>query len=124
MQYFIALFGVLIILVGLWLLIGPGQVFSYLDKYAGSLSLQLIAVFGRLLLGIVLIAYAAQTKFPVFLEFLGWLAVVAGITLAVIGRPRFKRIVKLLVAAIELPVVRVGGVLAGLFGAFLIYAVL
>jgi hypothetical protein len=124
MNYFIALFGVLIILAGIGLLLRPSQMFSFLEKNAGLLSLQVLAVFGRLLIGIVLIAYANQTKFPVFLGFFGWLAVIAGISLGVIGRSRFEQMVKLMVHAIELPVARVGGVLAGLFGAFLIYAVM
>lgn len=105
------------------LLIKPTAIFSLLAKYENSTWLRLFAVVVRIILGVVLIAGASESKFPVVLQVLGWLSILAALMLAMIGGVRFQKLIKW---TLELaPAFKsLAGLLGILFGGFLIYAVL
>lgn len=122
MYYMILGFGILILLSGLLILINPNVVFHLLRDNLESLSLYAIAITVRLVLGIVLIAYATVSKFPIIFQILGWLLIIAAVFLGVMGRSRFQQVL-IWVTGIKPVYARFTGILAMLFGGFLIYAI-
>jgi hypothetical protein len=75
----------------------------------------------RLVLGALLVTQADLSRFPLTIELLGWLAIVAALVLAAIGRRNFQRLL-VWVLSVMAPFQRAAGVFAAGFGAFLIYA--
>lgn len=91
-------------------------------SHSESIGFHVLAVVSRLILGVALVAYAAESKHPLVLEALGWISLTAAIVLGVMGRSRFKVLVTW-VLGFTSPLARMGGLLGILFGGFLIYVV-
>jgi len=121
MTSLIILFGVLMLLAGMFLIIKPESLIGLLEKHIDKLGLHVLAVVVRLVLGVLLVSMADASKFPLAIEILGWIALAAALFLAVIGRARFRKIMAWALSVAR-PAARVGGVLAAGFGAFLVYA--
>jgi NAD/NADP transhydrogenase beta subunit len=121
MTQLIIAFSGLVLLAGLVILVNPGLVFAYLQKNADKPVLHILAVVVRLVLGFLLISQAGYSRFPTVIEVLGWLSVIAAVSLALMGRKNFKRLMAWAFTLIQ-PWGRPGGLLAMAFGAFLIYA--
>ncbi len=121
MTVLILIFGALNLLAGIVIVINPEVIFGYLRNNLDKLELHILAVGVRLILGVLLIYQSNVSKFPFVIEILGWLSIVAAISLAVIGRRNFNRLMSWALSFVK-PFGRVGGVLAATFGAFLIYA--
>ena len=123
MNYVILVFGIMMILIGAIIIIKPDAVFNVLRSHSESVNLHIIAVVVRITLGVILITYAIESKYPIILQIIGWLLLTAGIILGAIGRSKFK---KLMAWALTLAPSygRVSGMIAILFGGFLGYAVL
>ena len=121
MTLFIIIFGALTCLTGIVILIDPEIVFGLLRKHSDKIGLQILAVAIRLVLGAFLIYQSDVSKYPLVIEIIGWLSIVAAICLAVIGRNNF---IRLMAWALSLTksLGRVGGIIAVAFGAFLVYA--
>ena len=122
-NYVIVLFGLAIVATAAVMLIRPVLVIDLMRQFAGAVWLHVTAVGVRLVLGIVLITYADQSRFPLTLQFLGGLAIVAAIILALIPRSRFADLIEWVFARFA-AYARVAGLVAMLFGGFLIYAVI
>ena len=122
MSYVILIFGILILLIGAIILAKPETVLGILRDHFDVLTIHVLAVVVRIILGVALISYAGQSKYPIVLEVLGWISLAAALVLGVIGRSNFKRLMKW---ALDLASSygRVGGFFAVLFGSFLVYAV-
>lgn len=122
MHYLILLFAVFLLATGVVMLVKPMALFGVMEKYARSLELQVVAVVVRIILGVVFILAAEDTKFPMVIQIIGWLMIVAGIIVAVIGRRRFIGLMEW-----AMPVLPKYGFIVGLvaivFGGFLGYAV-
>ena len=123
MHYIILLFAIFLVFAGALILVKPAAVFGLLDKHSGSLSVHIIAVVLRVLLGIWLLVVAPSSKFPLILAILGVISLIAGITLAVVGRERFIKLMDWMIKIMRksFPVL---GIVAILFGGFLAYAVI
>jgi uncharacterized BrkB/YihY/UPF0761 family membrane protein len=121
MTVLIILFGALIFLAGTVIAIKPEVIFGFMRNNSDKLELQILAVLVRLALGALLIYQSDVSKYPVAIEIIGWISVVAAVFLAVIGRHNFHRLMSWALSFVE-PYGRVGGVLAAAFGAFLIFA--
>lgn len=117
----IVIFGTLTLLAGIVIILSPEIIFGYLRNNLKALSLHIIAVVVRLILGFLLITQASVSKYPLVIEILGWLSIVAALTFAVIGRQNFIRLMSWALSLSQ-PLGRVGGAFAMAFGAFLIYA--
>lgn len=122
MKYFILLFGGLIVLVGLAIAVSPQSSVSLLDRYKQHAATYVLAVGVRLLLGVVLIAYAPQSAFPLVLQIIGVVSIAAAIGILLIGPGRLQRLIDWLIARAG-RFARSAGIITVLFGAFLIYAV-
>ena len=121
MYVFIILFGALTFLAGIVIVINPETIFGYLRKNIDKLGLHILASVLRVVLGVLLISQSNVSKFPLVIEIMGWLSIIAAILLAVIGRRNFNRLMSWALSFVK-TFGRVGGVLAMAFGAFLIYA--
>ena len=117
----IIIFGALTLLAGIVIVLNPEVVFGFLRNNLDKLELHILAVVIRIVLGVLLIYQSSISKFPLVIEIIGWLSIVAAIILAVMGRRNFNRLMSWALSLAK-PIGRVGGVIAMAFGAFLIYA--
>ena len=123
MTSIILFFGLMIFLAGSIILVNPEIVFGLLRNKLEKISLQFFAVGVRAVIGILLIQYAGESKYPIAIELLGWLSIAAAVTLAVIGRQRFLRLMSWALS-VSKKYGRVGGFIAMAFGGFLVHAFL
>jgi len=107
--------------IGVVIVIQPKVIVGFLRKRLGNLRLHIFAVVIRLVIGFLLITQSDVSRFPVIIEIIGWLSLIAAFTLAAIGRRSFHRLMTWAVSMVK-HYGRIGGILAGAFGAFLIYA--
>ncbi|MES9971831.1 MAG: hypothetical protein ABW092_17485 [Candidatus Thiodiazotropha sp.] len=121
MTYIIIVFGLLTLLAGVVILINPETILVPIRDNSHKLSVHLAAVVVRLILGILLISESELSRFPIIIEILGWLSIIAAVVLALIGRTNFKRLMTWAFSLME-SYGRIGGVLASAFGAFIVYA--
>ena len=121
MTLLIIIFGALTLLAGIVILINPEFIFGFLRSNLDKLAFYILAVVVRLVLGVLLVYQSNLSKFPLIIEVIGWLSIVAAIVLAIIGRRKFNRLISWALS-LSKPFGRVGGVFAAGFGAFLIYA--
>lgn len=121
MTLLIIIFGALTLLAGIVIVINPEFIFGFLRNNLDKLVIHILAVVVRFVLGILLIYQSSLSKFPLIIEVIGWLSIVAAIILAVIGRRYFNRLMSWALS-LSMPFGRVGGVFAVGFGGFLIYA--
>ena len=121
MTALIIIFGVLTLLAGIVIVINPEVIFGFLRSNHDKLAIHILAVVVRLIIGALLISQSGLSKYPLVIEILGWLSVVAALSLAVMGRYNFHRLMSWALKFFK-PFGRVGGVFAAAFGGFLIYA--
>lgn len=123
MELIIIIFGGLIIVGGVGMLVKPDFIFDFLKRESGNRNLHLFAIIIRLLIGIILILFAGMSAYPTIMEALGWFTVIAAVALILIGRKNFQRLIDWAVTFLK-PYRFIGGLLAIVFGGFLIYAFL
>lgn len=121
MHLVIILFGALTLLTGLAIIFNPESIFGALDKNIDMTGLRILAVLVRLLPGATLIYLAELSRWPLVIEVLGWLAIVAALALGGMGRKNFIRLMSWALS-LQNSLGRIGGLIAASFGAFLIYA--
>ena len=121
MTILVILFGVLTLLAGLVIGINPEYIFGFLRKHLESIELYILAIGVRLLLGVLLIYLSGVSRFPLVIEIIGWISIVAALVFLAIGRAKFNKLMTWTLSLVK-PVGRVGGIFAMAFGAFLIYA--
>ncbi|MBX2879650.1 MAG: hypothetical protein KTR32_06955 [Granulosicoccus sp.] len=123
MNTLILVVGSLILLAGVLLLINQEIIFGFLRTYSEYPLVHVVAVVVRLLIGALLVMYSGESKFPVAIEVLGWIIIAAGIVLAVMGRANFRKLLHWVLIHLA-PYGRIFGVVAFIFGGFLVYAFL
>ena len=121
MTQFIVVFGLLICLAGMVIVFNPELVFGFLRKNCDKIEIHIAAVVVRLVLGLILIDQAAISKFPLAIEVIGWISIVAAVFLALLGRSNFIKLMRWALSPAA-AIGRVGGLLASIFGLFLVYA--
>jgi len=122
MKILIILFGLLIIVMAGALMFQPKQLAGFLLKNSGERWLQVLAVAVRIVMGVTLILYAAASRYPLAFQIIGWIAVVAGVVLAVIPPARFKKMIHWAFSKFG-RYTRIAALFAVILGAFLIHAV-
>ena len=122
MNYIIILFSTATILAGIIIVINPETVFGLIRRNLESISLHVLAVVIRIIVGVALIMCAAESKYPTAILIIGWISIVAASVLGIMGRTNFKRLMSWALSVAP-PFGRLGGFLAILFGGFLIHAV-
>ena len=122
MNTIVMLFGAATILAGIIIVINPESIFGLIRRKLDSLGLHILAVIVRIIIGVALIMCAAESKYPAAILILGWVSIVAASVLGIIGRTNFKRLMSWALSVAP-SFGRIGGLLAILFGGFLIHAV-
>lgn len=121
MDIVIIIFGLLMQLIGVLLVINPEIIFKVLRNSSQQLWLHISAVGVRLLLGVLLIYQADDSKLPLTMTIIGWIAVIAALVFTVMGRKNFQNLV-LWAFSLMNGYGRIAGIFALFFGAGLIYA--
>ncbi len=81
------------------------------------------AVIVRLMLGVALIITAPGSRFPLVFQIVGWVAIIAGVAAAFIGRERLRRFTNWWFERFSPSGIRLWVLFAMAFGGFLIYGV-
>lgn len=116
-------FAALILIAGIMLVVKPETIFMLLRNNIEHPVIHVMAVMARLIIGALLISQSALSRFPLVIEVLGWVLIVAGIFLAVIGRKKFQKLLSWVLTKFT-PFGRLAGIIAIAFGGFLGYAFL
>ena len=122
MNYIIILFSTATIVAGITIVINPETVFGLIRRNSESLSLHILAVVIRIIIGVALIMCATESKYPTAILIIGWISIVAASVLGIMGRTNFMRLMSWALS-IAPSLGRIGGFLAIFFGGFLIHAV-
>jgi hypothetical protein len=122
MKLIILLFGLVIAATGMLMLWKPAAMADFLRRHAGSTHLHQAAIGVRLVLGIVLIGYADQSRFPLLLGILGGLSIAAAVVIAVLPGHKFEQLVRWAIERFE-GYMRPASIVVVVFGLILITAV-
>ncbi len=122
MSTIILIFALFVLFAAVVILTSPSTVTQFLQKHHASKTIFGSAVAVRLVVGLVLVAEASQSRFPLTLEVLGWVFILAAIFLLAMRHHNFVRLIKWVLEKFD-PYARIGGVIAALFGVFLLHAV-
>lgn len=121
MEIVFVIFGILMTLISATMIVRPSAIKATLRNSHESVSVHVLAVVVRFIVGALLIYFGDLSKFPSVMHVIGWIAVAAATVLMLMGRRRF---VQLMDWATNLsdPYVRFAGCFAAVFGIFLVYA--
>jgi multisubunit Na+/H+ antiporter MnhG subunit len=120
MSQVLIVFGVLIVLAGLFAVMRPTRLLRLARGVTVGTWLRFIAFLIRSLLGVLLILVAPSTDIPLVMKVIGSLLIISGVAVILLGNSGVQR---LLNWALRLgpSLIIVGGIVGVLFGAFLIY---
>ncbi len=121
-QAVVLAFGGLICILALWGIVVPSRMMQFIQGVADKDWGIHLAVVIRIVLGAALILVAADSRFPLVFEVLGWIAIAAAVMLLFMGRGRLRKIVAWFVGMPQ-AMIRVWLLFAVAFGALLIYGV-
>ncbi len=93
MNALVMLFGASIVAAGAWTLARPEGLLAFVDRLRAPGALWGIAAL-RLVMGVVLVSAAAGTRWPAFIEVLGWLAIVSGVITPFFAGERLHRLLE------------------------------
>lgn len=119
-QGIVFLFGLTICLFSLWGIFSPNRLVKLIKGVMHEGWGMYIAVLARVLLGVSLILAARDSKFPMTLEILGWLTLVAAVVLLFVGRDRLSALIAWFEHCSN-SLIRLWMVFGVVFGGFLIY---
>ncbi len=123
LKLLIIAFGLLILIMSGLMTVRPEPLRDFLIRHSGETWMHVAAAGVRIVMGFALILYAVNSRFPLTLQVLGWIAVIAGVVLALVPPARFKQLVSWAFERFG-SYTRIAGAAAFLFGAFLVYAVI
>ena len=121
MHGLILLYGTTTIAVGIIMMISAETIFARLFVRLKSLSIFILAIFFRIILGMALVSFAQESKHPTLFITIGWIWIAGGIVLCQIGPKNFWRILSR-AHSISNSMGRLFGILTILFGCFLVHA--
>ncbi len=121
MTEIIIVFAVLIFIAGFTILINPKYILNFFERNMDRVEIQVIAVVVRLLIGVLLFVQADLSKYPLTMQLLGIASIAAALALAAMGRGNFVKLMTWIENKLQ-PFARIGGILALVFGGFIIHA--
>jgi len=122
-QIVILVTGISLCLFAAWGIYTPGRILQWVKWVMDQDWGIYVAVIVRLVLGVALIIAAPESRFPSVFLVLGWVAIVAAVAGALMGRERLRRFVNWWFERFSPPTIRVWVLFAMGFGGFLIYGV-
>lgn len=121
-QVVVLIFGIVVCALSAWGIYTPEKIVksvkSVMDRDLGIH----VAVIVRVLLGVALILAAEESRFPAVFLALGWIAILAAVIIAFVGRERLRRFIAWF-DRFSPTLVRVWLLFGIAFGGFLIYGV-
>jgi len=121
MKFFILLFGVLLFLAGISLVFAPEFIFDFIETNQENLFVYYSAIGVRIIIGILFIFLAKESKYPLIIKALGYFFVMAAIFLIIIGQEGMQNLITSFTPIFKPYTFFVGlGTMA--FSSFLIYA--
>ena len=121
MKYIIIIGGILIAFFGMMLLISPEFLLRTVEDNLKETFFYITAILFRLILGVVLIMTAIESRYPTFMKVLGYVSVIAAIVFIIMGHGNFQEFISEFLPTFK-PAVRYIGIVAMALGGFLIYA--
>ena len=121
MKLIIKLLGILFLLIGISLLIKPEIIIGWIKDNVENTSLYISAIVVRLVLGILFIIAAKESKYPGVIKFFGYITIIAAIIFIFMGHERFQDSISSLIPVFK-PYAPVIGLVGMAFGGFLVYA--
>lgn len=114
-------FALMMFLAGVLIIIEPKHSLRTLSQRKNELLVYIAAVAVRLVIGVSLVVKARESGFPVTVEAIGYLFIIAAVLLSLIGHGQFIRLISWVLNRLS-AYARIGGFFAILFGGFLLYA--
>ena len=93
MTLIIAFFGLLIAGLSVWGFVTPRRMIDYVLTQWNKPSGIYLAVGIRVVLGILFILAAPDTRWPIVFEVLGWIMLVAAVLIPIVGKERLTRFI-------------------------------
>ena len=121
MQIIIIILGVLVMIAGVIISFSPALVLNWFKRNTEDYWLYSFAIGLRLALGFLLITHAELSKFPLVIAIIGWLSIAAALSILLMGKMRFVKLVNWAINLVS-GTLRTGGLFAVVFGGFIIYA--
>ena len=121
MLILVALVGLVTALAGLIGVVSPSAVLGWVSRKFVTPRWMWLAVLRRVGMGVLLIVASSRTRFPNEISILGWVTLISGVGLAIMGLDGARRLLKWWM---DRPpaVVSIAFFFVVLFGAFLVYA--
>ena len=117
----ISILGFVIIAMCVWGMATPKLMMEVISGFLDRPWGIYLAIAGRLALGLIFILAADSTRYPGFINFMGYLMIIAAGLIALMGRKRLKKFIKWWVDSSML-VARSWLVLGVVFGIFLVHS--
>lgn len=121
MKIIIKLFGVLLLLAGVTLVIKPSLIIDWLQDNIQTTFIYITAIAVRLILGILFLLTAKESKYPKTIKVLGYLFVLSAIALVFMTQGNFHNFMSEIIPEFT-PYATISGLVSIVFGSFLIYA--
>lgn len=122
-QIIVLITGIAVCMFAAWGIYAPQKLVRWMKGMMNAEWIIYFAVIVRLLLGVALIIVAPGSGFPLVFLILGWVAIVAGVAIAFMGRKRLRRFVNWWFERFSPQGIRLWLLFALAFGGFLIYGV-
>lgn len=122
-QILVLALGALLCLFAVWGVIAPAKVLDFTKRTMEADWGIYVAVGIRVVMGVAMINVAPASRFPSAFYVIGWIALIAAVVAAGLGRRRLQAFVDWWIDRFTPALVRVWIALAFLFGGFLMYAV-
>ena len=119
MAIIVSILGVLITVIGLAGLVRPQSLINLIQHWQSPVRFR-IAIIARAVLGVVLLAIAAECRWPTFVQIIGVISILAAVGLLVMGRARLDSLITWWLGRSDL--IRLSALLAVVFGVLLVYA--
>jgi len=122
MNNVIILIGAIFISMGVVIIIKPKLFFDILLDNSDSLVFRITAIGAALLIGLIFIYSAGASRYSMFMLVIGWVAVLKGLALAVLGPKYFKKRIEWSLKILN-PIAPIVGIIEVTFGVFVIYGI-
>ena len=122
-QIVVLVVGVSLCMFSAWGIYAPKKLLQSVKGMMGADWGIYFAVIVRLMLGVALIITAPGSRFPLVFQIVGWVAIIAGVAAAFIGRERLRRFTNWWFERFSPAGIRLWVLFAMAFGGFLIYGV-
>ena len=119
MKFVVAVFGLLVVLIGLLGLVAPGR-FRAMLAGATSQTRYLAAIYLRVGMGVLLWIVADQLRFSYVMRIIAAISLFAAVAILIMGSERLNRLVNWWLARSD-GLLRLSTMFAALFGGFLVY---